>query len=49
MTAPPGKVRFAKTTQEQEQLARIIPIPAGSRGVWLVAPASYGMPQYQSE
>jgi hypothetical protein len=49
MTAPPGKVRFAKTTQEQVQLARIIPIPAGSRGVWLVAPASYGMPQYQSE
>lgn len=49
MTAPPGKIRFTKTSTTQTTLPDRIPIPANSRGVWLEAPASYGIPEYQSE
>lgn len=49
MTAPPGKIRFVKTSTTQTTLPDRIPIPANSRGVWLEAPASYGIPEYQTE
>jgi hypothetical protein len=49
MTAPPGKIRFTKTSTTQPLLPDRIPIPVNSRGVWLEAPASYGIPEYQSE
>lgn len=49
MTAPPGKISFVRTDEDQVLLPRSIPIPAGSRGVWLEVPASYGIPKYQTE
>lgn len=49
MTAPPGKIRFVRTDDAQVLLPRNIAIPSGSRGVWLEAPASYGIPKYQTE
>jgi hypothetical protein len=49
ITVPPGKTRLVRRSTAQSSLPATIPIPSGSRGVWLTAPASYGMPDYSSE
>lgn len=48
ITVPPGKNQLVKGSTTQPTLPSNIPIPSGSRGVWLTAPASYGMPNYSS-
>jgi hypothetical protein len=48
ITVPPGKNQLVKGDMTQTTLPSTIPIPSGSRGVWLTAPASYGMPNYSS-
>ena len=48
LTAPSGVNSFVKSSNTQTSLPDTIAIPAGSRGVWLEAPASYGVPSYTS-
>ena len=49
ITVPPGKNQLVRGSTAQSNIPETIRIPSGSRGVWLTAPASYGMPDYSSE
>jgi len=49
LTAPAGKNVFVKQGTSQPNLPDTIAIASGERGVWLEAPASYGVPVYQSQ
>ena len=48
ITVPPTKNSLEKTSTNQPDLPETISIPPGSKGVWLEAPESYGIPEYQS-
>ena len=48
ITVPPNKTTLTKTSTTQTNLPTTISIPSGSRGVWLEAPESYGLPEYES-
>jgi len=48
ITVPPNKNTLTKTSTTQPNLPDTISIPIGSRGVWVEASASYGIPEYES-
>ena len=49
ITVPHNKNVLLRTDATQTELSSRIEIEDGSRGVWIDAPASYGMPSYESE
>lgn len=49
ITVPHNKNVLLRTDATQTELPSRIEIEDGSRGVWIDAPASYGMPSYESE
>ena len=48
ITVPPDKNTLIRFDSSQSELPAKISIPSGSKGVWVEAPASYGVPKYQS-